>query len=543
VNAGLVWLLRNQPRAFLRSLTRKGRGGKRWLMIAGVALVVPAILAGQLPLWLDRMEDPEGAVAAVERARDVAPLILLAMLVLIDLSGRGLYFRPAEIDFLFPAPVPRRDLLLFQVLTRAGLSGLSGLWTGIFVVRWAGMVAWGFVATALAMVFLQLASQIGSLVLAALGEKGPRVRAIAWSAVAVLAALGAYGAYASVPSDATGGDAFVSFARSPFVLAATLPAQPFARLFTATGWGEAALWCAACLGLLGAMFAVVMRLDVSYEEAALAASRRVQERLRRMRSGEGAFLPSSDRARRRRLPAFPRLGGAGPLARRQFLELVRNPGSVLWTAGSLLVCSGIILAVGAREGGGSGGAIGAAAAAIVLTTFANQGFTFDFRRDLDRMAELKLLPLRPAAVAAGQLVAPTVVFTLIQALVLALVVASGAVPAWGLPVAVAVLLPWNWLSAAIDNALFLVLPYRIAPEDPAKVPFFGRMMLTMMCKTVAVGVVAFVVALPVVAGVAVGGAAAVAGIVGAWLVLAAAAAAATFAVGAVFRHYDAARDV
>ena len=55
---------------------------------------------------------------------------------------------------------------------------------------------------------------------------------------------------------------------------------------------------------MAATFVLLLRLDVAFEEAAIASSRKMQERLRRMRSGEGAFLPSAARARRSR-PGSP----------------------------------------------------------------------------------------------------------------------------------------------------------------------------------------------------------------------------------------------
>lgn len=531
MNAGLVWLLRNSPRAFVRSLLRKSTGAKRWLMVLGAAFLMFVLVAGQIPQWRRRLADPEGAARDLEMVRAVAPLVLTGFLLLIEVSGRGLYFRPPEIDFLFPAPVSRRDLLLFQVITRAGLSALSGLWTAIFTVKWAGTIAGGVVASMLTIVFLQLTSQASSLALAAFGARaGPRVRFAVWTCVLGAAAAGGWLAVRDVPHDAPLRDTIAAFASSPAVVVVTAPAIPFARLFTAPDVGEAALWFLACAAETAVLLSIILRLDVAFEEAAIASSRRMQERLARMRSGEGAFVPSADRARRRRVPMLPRLGGVGPVARRQLLELVRNPSSVLWTAGSLVACSGVILAVGRHEDGGpsSGAAIGAASAAVALTTFANQGFTFDFRRDLDRLAEFKRLPLRPVALAAGQIVTPTIVFTLLQTLALALVAAFTPLPSWVPALAAVVLPPWNWVSAALDNAIFLVLPYRIAPEDSARVPFVGRMFLTMMIKGAAVLAVAVAVAIPCVVGASLGETGAFVGCAIGWVVLVAAAAASTW---------------
>ncbi|MCE9638490.1 MAG: putative ABC exporter domain-containing protein [Planctomycetes bacterium] len=543
MNPGLVWLLTHAPRAWVRSLGRKARGPKRILLwLAGGAIVL-VILAGQVPLMIANAKNPLTVARDLDTARLLAPLFLTLMLFLVDISGRGLYFRPPEIDFLFPAPVSRRDLLLYQVISRCGISALSGLWSAIFTLRWAGTIVGGLAGAMLGMVFLQLASQVGSLAVAAVGEKAaPRVRMLLWGAVAALAGFGGWTALDGLPRGTPIRETIAAFAESPFIVVATAPMQPFARLFCASCWHDTWMWGLVCLGELALMVGMLFKLDVAFEEAAIASSQKIQERIKRMRSGEGAFLPSAARARKRRIPMLPRLGGAGALGRRQLLELVRNPGPVVWTAGSMLFCITIMVLIGRHESDGEAPTWAALAIAFALTTFANQGFTFDFRRDLDRMAELKMLPLRPTVLAAGQLIAPTVVFTGMQFLAIAIVFAAASPPAWVLAVAVFALPPWNWLSAATDNALFLTFPYRINPEDTGKVPAIGRMLLSMMLKGVAVGAAALIVAVPVGVGFGIGGAAAVAGCVIGWLLLVAMAAAFTFVVGAAFRGFDLSRD-
>jgi hypothetical protein len=155
---------------------------------------------------------------------------------------------------------------------------------------------------------------------------------------------------------------------------------------------------------------------------------------------------------------------------------------------------------------------------------------------------LRALPIAPAAVAAGQLAVPAAVFTLTQTAALAIVAAASPVPPWAVPAALLVLLPWNWFTASVDNALFLVLPYRIDPEDPAKVPFMGRLMLTSLAKMGVFAAVGCAVSVPAALGVARGGAAGAALVALAWLLLLGAAVGGTFAVAAAFRRFDVGRD-
>ena len=129
---------------------------------------------------------------------------------------------------------------------------------------------------------------------------------------------------------------------------------------------------------------------------------------------------------------------------------------------------------------------------IVLT----QNFAFDFRRDVDRMAALKALPLSAGAVAAGQLVAATLFTTLLQLAGFALVVV--ATDAFALRALFALALPLpalSWAAVCVDNAIFLLWPYRSVPEDPGDMGFMGRNMLIMAVKIALVGLLVVAAAL------------------------------------------------
>lgn len=545
MNAGLVWLIRRAPGAWVRGVRRKIGGVKGILVAVVVAFFLVLIVAAQIAQWIT--DGAAGRRVDPEAVRTFGPPILLAFLLLLDLSGKGIYFRPAEIDFLFPAPLSRRDLLLYQMASRGGIQALSGLWTSVFTMRFAGTAGGAVLASVLVMLFLQMTAQVAALVAAAAGERlGPRIRLVAWASVGVVVVIAVRSAVADVPGGTPLPQSLRAIATSPWIVGLTLPVRPFVEAFAATSYADAAFWSGVCVAFLAGLVLLTLRLDVAYEEAALASSRKMQERLRRMRSGEGAFLPSGGSAARRTFPRLPRWGGAGPLARRQFIELLRNPAGALWAGGSVLVLVVFFLALPRFQADAGrhadAGWIAAAAASVFLPLVIVQGFGFDFRRDLDRMDVLKSLPLRPLAVAAGQLLVPAAIFTALQFVACALVVAASPVPAWALPASLLVLVPWNWFTSGVDNALFLLLPYRIDPEDPAKVPFLGRLMLTAMAKMACFGVVAFFVAVPCAIGLGIGGAGGAVLVGISWLVLVTAAAGATVAVAAAFRAFDVARD-
>jgi hypothetical protein len=110
---------------------------------------------------------------------------------------------------------------------------------------------------------------------------------------------------------------------------------------------------------------------------------------------------------------------------------------------------------------------------------------FDFRGDLDQVAWLKSLPLRPLPLTAGQLAVPAAGLFLFHLVACAAVAA--ALPALRVPVAVflVIALPLDLLLAAVENLAFLLFPHR--PVMPAELGTLGRQVLLILLKLVATG--------------------------------------------------------
>jgi hypothetical protein len=100
---------------------------------------------------------------------------------------------------------------------------------------------------------------------------------------------------------------------------------------------------------------------------------------------------------------------------------------------------------------------------------------FDFRRDLDRLATLKGLPVTPAAAAIGQTLAPVLIATLFQSGVLAFAIVARSLPLFLLFATLLVMIPLNLLVFSLDNLIFLLYPYRLQQEG---LEVFLRTMLT-----------------------------------------------------------------
>ena len=111
-----------------------------------------------------------------------------------------------------------------------------------------------------------------------------------------------------------------------------------------------------------------------------------------------------------RLWRIPRWGGAGALAWRQLTGAGRHRNSLLvaMIAPAIFASSPIFILADPFT------AFLATAGTLAFYTFLllPTALRFDFRRDLDRLATLKVLPITPAAAVIGQTLAPVLIATL-----------------------------------------------------------------------------------------------------------------------------------
>ncbi len=500
MNPGLRYLLRRVPVRLWRNVRKRARGVKGALALIATVVFLVFIVLSQAASGMASGSEEAAPWLLAERIRLFAPLGMLMFTLLSIFAGAqgrgGLYFKPEEVDFLFPAPLTRRQLLVYQVASRVQIQLLSAVWVSIFVIQhtphWLGCI----LGTFLALVFLQLLAQAVGLASAALGKR--LARPFRWGLILVILAalgLGARSALAAIRLDEGPMAAMRAVAQSPGVRVLTAPFAPFVNTFASLSTFEVLVWAAASLATLLGLLAVLAKLDVAYEETALEVSADVQRKIKRIRSGGGAFAALKPGRKRFSVPRFPRMEGAGALAWRQTIEITRSMKAVMMMAAMILIWPAIVAGVlgfADVDDPGRARALAGATLPMVLTLsiVATQNLPFDFRRDLDRMAYLRTLPLRPMAIAAGQ-IAPSAVL-----LALLLTAATGAIAGlvelvpWAFtPAIFPTLLPFTWAVMSVDNALFLVFPHRVDPEDPGNVGFMGRMMLVMFLKFLALGVV------------------------------------------------------
>ena len=482
MNPGLLYLLARVPLSKLRQMKRRAKGLKGALVF-GIALLMFGLMI--LPQFLaSRQLDP----ARMQRTSDIirlwGPPALLLFSLLFGVAPARIVFKPAETALLFPAPVSRRELLLYHVAGRFLTIVLTALWLSIFLRRFAPSYFGALAAAFLYFAFLELLGNIAGLSLAAFGERvSARFRKGVVLAVVLLIVGGVIWVQSRLPAQVDPVAAARTLAQTPAVRLASGIMLPFVEIFMATTPAAFVQWSLVSLGMLAASLIVVLSLDVAYTEAALVQSRRAQERLQRLASG-GRWSSTGKEANSSLRP-FPFWGGAGPLAWRQCLVIVRQSKGILLKSLCALPLP-IILAYtrrGMRGQSETAGLLTSAASTAFVGFMLIHQFNSDFRQDLDRMPYLKSLPIRAWAMTLGQILPNVLLLTIVQAVVLACMQLyfGTSIPLMCL-LLFAVLLPYDTVLAAVDNAIFLFMPYRIMPKEAGQPQFMGRTMAVMFIK-------------------------------------------------------------
>jgi hypothetical protein len=493
VNRALWLLIGLQTRGWVR---------KAWRSLAtlkGALLILFGL--GIFVLWLLLLFlAPRGAGATppenLLRFGPVVFLIYCAMTVLFSKGERAIYFNPGEVNFLFPGPFTRRQLLAYKLIenTLRGLLPVLLMSVLFYLVnvrdRWYLAC---FLGLFLASLFLQLFTMSVNLLAITLGASAyTRGRKLLLGLLVVVLAVAAL--QAGRLAGPVGARAlFERIEGSVVWQTIATPLRWFVHLFLVEpgDWLDLARYSALSGCVIAVFVLLVFGLDAQYLEAAATASERIYTQLQRMRRGEASGLRlsgGSDKARVS-LPAFPWWGGIGPVAWRQTLTAFRSLGRL-----ALLVCIlGAILAgpliaesEGNRQNREVMGPVVAVGVLVYLSLLMTALVPFDFRGDLDRMEVLKSLPLPAWRVAVGQLLVPVALISLIQLLVLVAVQIVWGEVILAMVVVMAFAPPLNFLVFGVDNLTFLWFPSRLMASNPGDFQAMGRNMLFLIIKMLVV---------------------------------------------------------
>lgn len=491
---------------------------------------VAALLLGLAYLWFmvvtQRPAPAQGALADSRWLELVGTLGLLGAVAwgwIFGVERRVLRFTPAEVTFLFSAPVSRRELIQFKLLhSQLFILFNALLWTLILsrerfgVSPWLRVISIWVLLTTLS--FHRLGASFVRTSLSEHGRLGLRHRVVSLVVLgAVLVAL-TWSIAEALPQFAGQGDsgplaflpALAEAAAQPLPAVLTYPFRLMIHPLTATSvsaWASA-LWPALVLLVLHYIW--VVRSDTAFEETAIAMS---LQRARALAGNQVRQLPRS-KAGARVTPALFRLSPhgwpAGAILWKNLVAVartrrVRNVALVLAVGGAIVaVLSFEPMGMIAEISGWF--AVMWAGAMIVIGP---QWIRNDLRGDLLKLDLLRSYPLRGWAVVIAEVSASALVLTVIQLDLLvvgylAFLGDQAMVPTLDertlLLLAAFVFLPGvNLLGMIIQNGAALLFPawVRLGTGHIGGVEALGQNVLLMV---VHVALLAVTLALPVLIG-------------------------------------------
>jgi hypothetical protein len=422
--------------------------------------------------------EPVEILAIVPDIAAVALLLLIALNWIVPRGRAGLTFSEAEISFLFSAPVRRRTLIHYRLLSTLGTLGLtallltlvSGGWAASGASAWLRAFGWW---TLLGIVSLHFTAT--SFVVTRLLDRGVSSRARAAVGFGVLAlAIGVPLVWtaATLPAptqqDLAGTAAIARYVEAalqsgPLPWLLFVPSLVTAPLFAADA-SRLVLALGPALLVLAAHYAWVLLSAVSFEEASIARAEKRATRLAAFRSGNLRMTA----AKKTRDPFRLRDTGTPEIAFlwKNLLAMGRlfKPRSALVAAA---VIAGVSLWLSSAElrGGQVFVTVAATVVLLIVLLLGPQFARHDLRSDLKNADILKTYPLAGAQIVFGEMLAPIAVLsaiTWLALLALALSVAPPNLPVWARAagaLAVAVATPFFFaLQILVLNAVALLFP-------------------------------------------------------------------------------------
>jgi hypothetical protein len=342
-------------------------------------------------------------------------------------DGRALTFSPAEVTFLFPAPLTRRTLVHYKLLRTQPLVLLNvGIWTllagggyGQVPPLLRALAIWTLITT---LSLHRLGAALVRTSLAEHGRFGLQRRVLSIAALVAAAVTLLWGAREALPPvlAALGGDEpvlrdAVLHALDHPLLAVVL--WPFEAIVRPLGVGGLAEWRAAMVpagGLLLLHYVWVIRSDTAFEEAAAQASL-ARARRDAARTGD-AHAPESRRAPSP--PLFPLAPTGWPAT----ALLWKNLAAVLRRRRALNVAVGLFVggSILAAESSDPTSTLAQMAGALALTwlgfalVLGPQWIRNDLRGDLAHVELLRSYPLPGWAIVASETAASALTLTLLE---------------------------------------------------------------------------------------------------------------------------------
>lgn len=421
----------------------------------------------------------------------VAALVLMLFAWALPGDSGGLEFSEAEIAFLFPAPLRRRDLLLYkiirsqpQVITSVAIFTLLGATRSKFVGLW--------LAFSVMSVYMMLVA-LGRARLRQLGANFV-VRLVAVVAIAAGIGVVCVSALKDIelhPGPNIAAELHPIFRRTPLAQILFLP-RAFAGAVFPSSLTMLAVSSAVLLVFGVVVFFVADRLNVSFEEGSVVRAQKKHEMVQRMRARRGGGYVMFKRAR-----APFRLAPTGPP---ETAIVWKNTVATMRMSAAMLVIIPLIFALlmgVAVFVPDSRGGVGVTMMmwTILLPFVGPNIFANDLRLDLPRLEVLKSYPLSGQSIVGAEIAAPLVLIASLELLSIGcawavLAVSDKLSSAAGAQFAICALLlavPIVALQLLLRNAVPVIFPAWAtrAKEDARGFVLTGQRLLLVMGNLVA----------------------------------------------------------
>jgi len=390
---------------------------------------------------------------AIEVVAAIVLSLFVALIWLVPGDTPGLAFSEAEVAFLFPAPLARRQLIHYKLLD--GL--LMSLFGAFFFTLLAGGLSQGWLGALRRLgawwslnANISLHQTAAALTIARLSAGGVSTGRRRWLISGLLVVALVIFVAVSVQSGGAAMDWML------------WPARWAVGPFLAETTGGYLLSLLPAVGLVACHYGWIHRMESPFEEASLALAQKRGEGLARRRAGQGSRFGRTTRARPDPFPLSERLP---PEAALLWKNLMAAPA---WVDRRVFLGAAVLIIVGLRwlaqqpEFGGPKLVLGVATIALSLLAylliFGPQLIRNDLRSDLMNADLLKAWPLPGWRLVLGGLLAPTVIMTGIAWLLL-LTAGLGLVPPPG---------ETPWLTPGVRLAaglsLAIIMPFLCAVQ-------------------------------------------------------------------------------
>ncbi len=487
IHPALPLLIKSQYMSKIRRALRSLKT-LRGVMYFLVGLIVFILWIG--PSILMAFTDTKSREIAAPYISAFLPFLLLVFCLLAlasAIKSKAIYFTAGEIEFLFPGPFKRRDLVIYKIITSVMNIIFVALFMSCFFMRFTNLYIACYLGIFFILLFLHFFSMIVafiSLIVSKHAYTLPRKNILLTIGVLII-----IGLWKGIDWQAA-----QELLLKPLVLAQMVrdnwyggvilaPFDVFVRTVMAPSFYDLLIWGSAAAGIDILLFCCVISLDANYLETSLSVSEKKYAKLERMRQGGVAAISSNRKTAKWSLPLLPWLGGAGPILWRQLTTAMRNSKGVLLLL--FIVSMGIgpmIVMKGVSDES-------VPFFLIIITMysiFLTQWFPFDFRSDIDRMDWIKMIPIDSLPIAIGQVLTPVLIVSMLEMIIFG-GLAIGVKNNFSLLLAGILLAPsFNLLLFGLENIIFLLYPVRIAKVGPGDFQGFGRMMVVFFLKFIVI---------------------------------------------------------